>query len=110
MRVGRLEVSGWGVAVLAAALLAVGISLPALAAGRDDGPRISAPHAILIAENGSVLYERDADVLIPPASLAKLMTAEYVFHQLKTGKIKLSDQYEVSEYAWRHGGAPSRTS
>ena len=102
----RLKVLRWGVA----ALVAVGFSLPASAAGRDDGPRISAPHAILIAENGSVLYERDADVLIPPASLAKLMTAEYVFHQLKTGKIKLSDQYEVSEYAWRHGGAPSRTS
>jgi D-alanyl-D-alanine carboxypeptidase (penicillin-binding protein 5/6) len=102
----RLKVLGWGVA----ALLAVGIGLPASAASRDDGPRISAPHAILIAENGSVLYERDADVLIPPASLAKLMTAEYVFHQLKIGKIKLSDQYEVSEYAWRHGGAPSHTS
>ncbi len=94
-----------------AALLAVGAGLPATAASsRDDGPRISAPHAILIAENGSVLFERDADVLIPPASLAKLMTAEYVFHQLKIGKIKLTDQYEVSEYAWRHGGAPSHTS
>ena len=106
----RLKVLRWGVAALAAALLAVGSGLPASAAGGDDGPRISAPHAILIAENGSVLYERDADVLIPPASLAKLMTAEYVFHQLKTGKIKLTDQYEVSEYAWRHGGAPSHTS
>ena len=106
----RLKVLRWGVAALATAAFAVGFSPPASAAGGDDGPRISAPHAILIAENGSVLYERAADVLIPPASLAKLMTAEYVFHQLKTGKIKLTDQYEVSEYAWRHGGAPSHTS
>jgi serine-type D-Ala-D-Ala carboxypeptidase (penicillin-binding protein 5/6) len=106
----RPKVLRWGVAALAAAVLAVVSGLPASAAGSGDGPRISAPHAILIAENGSVLYERDADVLIPPASLAKLMTAEYVFHQLKIGKIKLTDQYEVSEYAWRHGGAPSRTS
>ncbi|HZD89980.1 MAG TPA: D-alanyl-D-alanine carboxypeptidase family protein [Pseudolabrys sp.] len=86
------------------------MSVPARAAGGDDGPRISAPHAILIAENGSVLYERAPDTLIPPASLAKLMTAEYVFHQIKEGKIKLTDEYEVSEYAWRHGGAPSHSS
>lgn len=96
--------------LIAAGLIALGLGLPAVAAGKDDGPKISAPHAILIAENGSVLYERDPDTLIFPASLAKLMTAEYVFHQLKIGKIKLTDEYEVSEYAWRHGGAPSHSS
>jgi D-alanyl-D-alanine carboxypeptidase (penicillin-binding protein 5/6) len=103
----HLRVCRLVVATLAAPLLAIGLSLPAAAADKDEGPRISAPHAILIAENGSVLYERDADKLVPPASLAKLMTAEYVFHALKEGKIKLTDEYEVSEYAWRHGGAPS---
>ncbi|OYX80548.1 MAG: D-alanyl-D-alanine carboxypeptidase [Bradyrhizobium sp. 35-63-5] len=76
-----------------------------------DDPPISAPHAMLIdAENGGVLFERDPDKLIYPASLAKLMTAEYVFHELTEGRIKLTDEYEVSENAWRKGGAPSRTS
>lgn len=76
-----------------------------------DEPLIDAPHAILIdAENGGVLYERDPDKLIFPASLAKLMTAEYVFHELKLGHIKLSDEYTVSENAWRKGGAPSHGS
>jgi D-alanyl-D-alanine carboxypeptidase (penicillin-binding protein 5/6) len=74
-------------------------------------PAIGAPHAILIdAENGGVLYERDPDKLIFPASLAKLMTAEYVFHELKFGHIKLPDEYTVSENAWRRGGAPSHSS
>jgi D-alanyl-D-alanine carboxypeptidase (penicillin-binding protein 5/6) len=78
---------------------------------KADEPRISAPHAILIeAKSGSVLYERNADQLIYPASLAKLMTAEYVFHLLKTGKIKLTDEYRVSVNAWRKGGAPSHSS
>jgi D-alanyl-D-alanine carboxypeptidase (penicillin-binding protein 5/6) len=73
-----------------------------------DEPPITAPHAILIdGENGAVLFERDPDKLIFPASLAKLMTAEYVFNELKQGRIKLTDEYVVSENAWRKGGAPS---
>jgi D-alanyl-D-alanine carboxypeptidase (penicillin-binding protein 5/6) len=103
----RFQLCRIAVVALVAAVVAAGLSLPVTAAEKDDGPKISAPHAILIAENGSVLYERDADKLVPPASLAKLMTAEFVFHQIKTGKIKLTDEYAVSEYAWRHGGAPS---
>ncbi len=98
-------------------LLVAGLALaPAALAQKKDAPRkdepqINAPHAILIdAENGGVLYQRDPDKLIFPASLAKLMTAEYVFHQLKEGKIKLTDEFPVSEYAWRTGGAPSHSS
>src|SRR5215813_837427 len=78
---------------------------------KKDEPNIGAPHAILIdAENGGVLFERDADRLIFPASLAKLMTAEYVFNEVKEGRIKLTDEYMVSENAWRKGGAPSHGS
>ena len=78
---------------------------------RKDDPPISAPHAMLVdAENGGVLFERDPDKLIFPASLAKLMTAEYVFHLIKTNQLKLTDEFPVSENAWRKGGAPSRSS
>ena len=84
---------------------------PKKEAPKKDEAGIIAPHAILIdAENGGVLYERDPDKLIFPASLAKLMTAEYVFHELKEGRIKLTDEYPVSENAWRKGGAPSHGS
>ena len=90
---------------------------PAAVAAKKEPPRnkdepvINAPHAILIdAENGGELYERDPDKLIFPASLAKLMTAEYVFHLIKEGKVNLTDEYSVSENAWRKGGAPSHTS
>lgn len=94
---------------------ALALAAPALAQRKDgpkkDEPQINAPHAILIdAENGGVLYERDPDKLIFPASLAKLMTAEYVFHEIKEGRVKLTDEYVVSENAWRKGGAPSHSS
>jgi len=97
--------------LIAAAAFIVGLVAPARAADKKEEPKIDAPHAILIeAEQGSVLYEHNPDQLIYPASLAKLMTAEYVFHLLREGKIKLSDEYTVSEDAWRRGGAPSRSS
>jgi D-alanyl-D-alanine carboxypeptidase (penicillin-binding protein 5/6) len=78
---------------------------------KKDEVAITAPHAILIdAENGNVLYERNPDQLIFPASLAKLMTVEYVFNELKEGRLKLSDEFPISENAWRKGGAPSHSS
>lgn len=62
------------------------------------------------AETGTVLYSKDPDAPFPPASLAKLMTMEVVFNAIKTGKLSLDTEFPVSEYAWRTGGAPSRTS
>ena len=77
----------------------------------DGGFQTAAPHAILIdADSGSVLFEKSADDLIPPASLSKLMTAEVVFNEIKQGRLKPTDEFIVSTNAWRTGGAPSRTS
>ena len=73
--------------------------------GGFDG---DAPTAILIeALSGSVLFERNADELRAPSSMLKLMTTEVVFNALKKGDIKLSDEYRISENAWRKGGAPA---
>src|SRR5579871_53364 len=67
-----------------------------------------APTAILIeASSGAVLFEKNADELRAPSSMMKLMTAEVVFHAVKEGEIKLTDEYRVSENAWRRGGAPA---
>jgi D-alanyl-D-alanine carboxypeptidase (penicillin-binding protein 5/6) len=98
---------------LTAAALGIALFEPASGAAPDnkDGPKITAPHAILIdGENGSVLWERDADKLIFPASLGKLMTAEYVFHLIEERSVNIDDEYRVSENAWRKGGAPSHGS
>ncbi|WP_426433714.1 D-alanyl-D-alanine carboxypeptidase family protein [Bradyrhizobium genosp. P] len=76
--------------------------------GGFDG---DAPTAILVeATSGSVLFEKNADELRAPSSMMKLMTAEVVFNAIKNGEIKLTDEYRISENAWRRGGAPSGTS
>ena len=70
-----------------------------------------AKHAILMnADANLVLYEKEADELVPPASMSSLMTLAVVFRELKAGHIKLEDQFKVSEHAWRTGGAPAGSS
>jgi D-alanyl-D-alanine carboxypeptidase (penicillin-binding protein 5/6) len=76
---------------------------PALAA---QALQTSVPHAILIdADTFSVLFEKSADDLVVPASTSKIMTAELVFEALAEGRLKLTDEFQVSETAWRNGGA-----
>ena len=80
----------------------------ALARLRDARPS----HAIadVDADANLDLFEKDADTLVPPASMSKLMTLAVVFRELKAGRLKLEDQFKVSEHAWRTGGAPSGAS
>jgi D-alanyl-D-alanine carboxypeptidase (penicillin-binding protein 5/6) len=69
-----------------------------------------AKQALMIeAGSGTILFAKGADEKVAPASLAKLMTMETVFHALRQGDVRMTDEYPVSEYAWRTGGAPSRT-
>jgi len=74
----------------------------------ENGFDGDAPTAILIeASSGSVLFEKNADELRAPSSMMKLMTAEVVFNAIKKGDVKLTDEYRISENAWRRGGAPA---
>lgn len=98
----------WAIALLFAGAVAAVAANPPSGPRKDDGFQTAAPTALLIeAETGTVLFEKNSDQLVPPASLAKLMTAEVVFNELKEGNLTLDDEFPVSENAWRKGGAPS---
>jgi D-alanyl-D-alanine carboxypeptidase (penicillin-binding protein 5/6) len=110
--------SFWRRLIAAVVLIAVGGGM-AFAANQsvqgarkeDAGFPGDAPTAILIeATSGSVLFEKNADELRAPSSMMKLMTVETVFHAIEKGDVKLTDEYHISEHAWRTGGAPSGTS
>jgi len=84
---------------------------PAAAPKKEEGFQTSIPAAILLdPDSDSVLFEKNGDELVEPASLAKLMTLEYLFNEIKQGRVKLDDEYIISENAWRKGGAPSHGS
>ena len=51
--------------------------------------------------SGEILYEKDADREIYPASMTKIMTSIIAFEMLKNGEISLDDKFLVSEKAWK---------
>ncbi|MEH6950622.1 D-alanyl-D-alanine carboxypeptidase family protein [Nitrobacter sp. NHB1] len=105
----------WRGLMAAAVGLAIGLNGIALAANnsvqgakKEEVYETSAPTAILIeANSGSVLFEKNADELRAPSSMMKLMTVEVVFDAIRKGKVKLTDEFLISENTWRKGGAPS---
>lgn len=58
-------------------------------------------------ESGTVIFQKDADALLEPASMTKLMTLAVVFNEIRAGRVSLDDEFFVSENAWRTGGAAS---
>ncbi|MDB5612350.1 MAG: D-alanyl-D-alanine carboxypeptidase [Devosia sp.] len=88
-------------------ILAITLALiaPAMAQAQFD---TAAKFAILMdEESGTVIFQKDADLPMEPASMAKLMTIAVVFHELSAGRVKMTDEFFVSEHAWRTGGASS---
>jgi len=107
-----MRLDRWVKLAVAGAVLTLGAGcVTALARDAAAPPgsfETKAKHAILMDAGANlVLFEKDADTLVPPASMSKLMTLAIVFRELKAGRLKLEDQFKVSEHAWRTGGAPS---
>jgi len=63
---------------------------------------VKARTAILIDyHSNEILFEKDADRKIFPASMTKIMTSIIAFDLIKNGELNLSDKFIVSENAWR---------
>ena len=58
-------------------------------------------------DTGQILFAKDHQKMVPPASMSKLMTVYIIFSKLKDGSLSLDDTFTVSENAWRKGGAAS---
>lgn len=72
------------------------------AAAQNAPIETPAEYAIIMDyRTGEVLFEKNARVPTAPASMSKLMTVAIVFERLKNGTLQLTDEFEVSEKAWR---------
>ncbi len=76
------------------------------AAFASDPLNTNATYAyIMDGDNGMPLYSKRGDEPMIPASMSKLMLYYLVFDRIKSGRLKLEDEFPVSEHAWRTGGA-----
>src|SRR5690349_20169320 len=90
------------IAILSLGALALNWVIPREA--RAQSFQTSAPTAILMdADSHAVLFEKNADELTAPASMAKTMTAEVVFNEIKAGRLSFDSTFTISENAWRKG-------
>jgi serine-type D-Ala-D-Ala carboxypeptidase (penicillin-binding protein 5/6) len=88
-------------ALVAAALLTV----PAIAAA----PSFETPAPVAYMKDlssGAVLFARDADRRMPPASMAKMMTVFVAFQDIAAGRLKLDQQFEVRPETWKRWHGP----
>ncbi len=60
---------------------------------------------LLEAETGSILYAKNTDTPLPPASITKMMTLLLVFEAIEAGRASLDDVIVISENAWRMQGS-----
>ena len=74
---------------------------PGLPESKNPAPQIASRAALLLdAETGTVLYEKNADEPIPPASLAKLMTAHIALREAASGKVSLDERTQPPRESW----------
>ncbi|MDP8912049.1 MAG: D-alanyl-D-alanine carboxypeptidase [Pseudomonadota bacterium] len=86
-------------------LVSAAIALPVAAAAPPFDT--VAPIAFMVdLSSGAVLYVKDADRRIPPASMAKMMTTHLAFHQIKRGDLALNKVCTVRPETWRQWHGP----
>ncbi|MBT3401704.1 MAG: D-alanyl-D-alanine carboxypeptidase, partial [Rhodospirillaceae bacterium] len=91
------------------ALTALALVAPATIAPTHAAPptfQTTARQAVLIDfDTGAVLFEKNSDAPMFPASMSKIMTSVLVFDELRAGRLQLDSTFRVSEKAWRMGGS-----
>lgn len=91
--------------VMCAVMLCV-FAAESRAAGDVTPFEVEAESAVLMeASTGKILYSKNADTPLPPASVTKIMTILLVMEKIDSGDMKLSDMISVSEYAASMGGS-----
>ncbi len=67
---------------------------------------IQAPHGVLMeASTGIIIYEKDMDTRVKPASITKIMTLILIFDEIEKGSLHMEDEVITSAYAKSMGGS-----
>ncbi|HET7657227.1 MAG TPA: serine hydrolase, partial [Bacillales bacterium] len=93
-----------GLVILFAAVFVMAVVFPTASKVEAAEPSIDvkAPAAILVdADTGKILFEKNADKLLEPASMSKMMTEYLIFKAIKKGQISWDTKVHISDYAYK---------
>ena len=108
---GSLRLASRPAAALLLLPALLSVAAPSSSAQQSGEIPIKSRQAIVMdADSGAVLLQRNADELVPPASMSKLMLLVLLFRALRSGTLQPATDVPMSEHAWRTGGAPSKSS
>lgn len=89
--------------ILIISAIFAGGAVPVKAEGEE---LITSPHGVLMeASTGQIIYEKDMDTKVKPASITKIMTLVLIFDELAKGTLHMEDQVVTSAYAKSMGGS-----
>jgi len=87
-------------------ILTIFVSIPPQSVYADNEELVTAPHAVLMeASTGTILYEKDKDTQVSPASITKIMTLILIFDELEKETLHMEDEVVTSAYAKSMGGS-----
>ncbi|WP_096156142.1 MULTISPECIES: D-alanyl-D-alanine carboxypeptidase family protein [Bacillus] len=90
------------ISILSIVLISTVFTINPVKAQENDFLNVNASAAILVDYNtGQVIYQKNADVLLPIASMTKMMSEYLILEAINEGRLKWDDQYNVSEYVYR---------
>lgn len=90
---------------LALPAVALSVAYPSAA----SAPQFDTPAPVAFMEDlstGAVLFAKDADRRMPPASMAKMMTVYVAFDMIKRGELKLGQEFDVRPETWQRWHGP----
>ena len=93
--------------LLAWLLIGLGLLNTGTVLAKAEGTElIQAPHGVLMeASTGTIIYEKDMDTRVKPASITKIMTLILIFDEIEKGSLHMEDEVITSAYAKSMGGS-----
>ncbi len=103
----RLLINCQGILAAVIVFVMIAFAVPAHANSMPNFETAADYMILMDSRTGKVFAEKNADELMAPASMSKIMTMLMVFERLRSGRLKPDDTFLITEDAWRRGGAKS---
>jgi serine-type D-Ala-D-Ala carboxypeptidase (penicillin-binding protein 5/6) len=90
--------------LLSVIVLIIGFNVNAAPIPKAPNPDVKS-YILIDYDSGMVIAEKNADLILPPASITKIMTSYIIFTELQNKTLAKNDDVLISKKAWKTGGS-----